>query len=589
MERLAIKVLQRRMVIFSVLALLLTGGAVAASAILPLGGLLNDAARDRLAHVHALTSLSIGQHVRTLEGLALQVTSRSAIRDALEAYLDGRRDAADLRAFTEPKLADAMQLSPLMIGITRRAPDGRPVASVGRPPPPGLMLPAPAALPLLVGPVMDDGAPVLAVVAPINAADGRLLGSDVVVFSANGLAPILTQRGLHQCYLGRSADGRVTWYAGDGAGHLVPAAAPMPLIASKSVSIGTYPGSDGTAWVTVGGPQGGTAWHLLTAAPAADVFAEVRSILGLTAIATAVAVGLGALVLLLILRPLSGTLVVHAEDMSDQLDRLRDMRRDLEEERRRLAESNADLEQFAYAASHDLQQPLRMISGFLDLLRRRYDDRLDAEGREFIGHAVDGARQLRAMIQGLLEYSRVGRLETAHRPCDLPAAAQQAVDLLGLRVAETDAVVDIGPLPTLEAEPQQMVRLFQTLIDNALKYRHDDRPPRVSITAEPQGEDWCIRVRDNGIGMDEHQARQAFGLFSRLHPKMAVEGTGLGLALCQKIAHRHGGEITLDSTEGEGTTFSIWLPRRGLAAPASGPGNNSSVRVEHVDDVAGLP
>lgn len=583
MEKLTIKVLQRRMVAFSMLALLLTGTAVAAVAILPLADRLGDAAREDLVHIHALTSQSLGQHARTLEGLAMQVTSRTAIRKKLEAHLAGDVTAAELNAFTHPKLADAMALSSLMIGITRRGPDGATLISVGQPPPPDITLPATTPIPLLQGPHMDDGATVIVVVAPIFDDQGVLVGSDVVTFSANGLAPVLGRPGRQQSYLGRVSGEKTMWFGVSAAGRVMPAAAPVPLTARDSLDISTHNGPTGTAWVTVGGPQGETGWQLVTAAEAADVFGDVRAALILSTIATAVAVALGALGLLLLLRPLTGTLVVHADDMALQVAQLRSLSRDLEDERRRLTDSNADLEQFAYAASHDLQQPLRMISGFLDLLRRRHGDCLDDQGQEYIGYAIDGARQLRAMIQGLLEFSRVGRTDAPPSPTDLDRAVRQALDLLRLRVAETDADIRMEVLPTIMAEPQQMVRLFQNLIDNALKYRQPDRPPRVTITSEAwPGADgspgWYIRVTDNGLGMSPDQQRNAFGLFRRLHPELNVEGTGLGLALCHKIVLHHGGTITLDSAVGDGTTFTIWLPEGGAASPP----------VEDLDHVAGV-
>lgn len=593
MEKLAIKVLQRRMVIFSMLALLLTGGLVAAIAIVPLSRRLEDAAQEQLAHVHAMTAQALSQHARTLEGLALQVTSRTRIRDMLEEHQTGALSAEALRVFTEPKLADAMQLSPLMIGIHRRGIDGTVVAAVGHPPPADMELSAPATEPRLIGPVIDDtgpggSMPVIVVIAPILTPAAQVVGSDVVVFSTAGLAPILHKEGLHRCFLGRDGPRGVTWFGADREQGLAVGGAPIPLAATTVQTITHHSDASGADWVAVTGPQGETAgWQVATIAPAADVFSDVRSVVGLAAAATAGAVILGAVVLLLLLRPLSGTLVVHADDMGAQVDRLSAMRRDLEEERRRLAESNTDLEQFAYAASHDLQQPLRMISGFLDLLRRRYSDRLDDDAREYIDHAVNGARQLRGMIQGLLEYSRVGRLEAAQQPVDLTAAVGQARDLLAVPIAETGATVTIGALPTLPAEPRQMVRLFQNLIDNALKYHAPDRPPVVSITAEQDraAHVWRIHVSDNGIGMSADQTPQAFGLFRRLHPNLTVEGTGIGLALCQKIAHRHGGTITIDSREGEGSTFSVVLP---LAGAHRAPPPDASIRVEDVHDVAGV-
>jgi signal transduction histidine kinase len=588
MEQLAIKVLQRRMVVFSVLALLLTGAMVATAAIVPLASQLREAARRELVHVHTLTAQRLGQHAQTLTDLALQVTSRTRIREELETYLAGRVSASDLRAFTEPKLADAMQLSHLMIGITRRAADGAVAAVVGRPLPAGLARQPVAERPSLIGPVLADDETVLLVVAPIHDEHGTVVGSDAVLFSTGGLGPILRHQGGHHAYLRPAAQapqGGQPWYGVSDDGLLAPAAAPIPLIGSDTLRVGASPSADGTTWITVSGLQGDTGWQVITTAPAADVFAEVRSVIVLAAVATGVAVALGALALLLLLRPLGGTLVVQAADLAGQVNRLRAMSRDLEAERHRLQASNSELEQFAYVASHDLQQPLRMISGFLDLLSRRYADHLDNQAREYIGHAVNGAHQLRAMIEGLLEYSRVGRIESGHKLTDLAMVARRAADLLTVRVGETKARISIGPLPSVPAEPQQMVRLFQNLIDNALKYRHPERPPQVDISCRPdEAHGWIVSVSDNGLGMSPEQRRQAFGLFRRLHPQVAVEGAGMGLALCQKIVNQHGGTITLDSEEGVGSTFTIHLPRPGRAAgrPSDGEGSQA---VEKVDGV----
>lgn len=221
-----------------------------------------------------------------------------------------------------------------------------------------------------------------------------------------------------------------------------------------------------------------------------------------------------------------------------------------------LAASNAELEQFAYVASHDLQEPLRTISGFLQLLARRYHGKLDAEADEFIDFAVSGAKRMATLINDLLAFSRVGRNESADEPCDSEALAQGAVNSLGSAVAECGATITIGPLPKVWCRPAELQSVFLNLMGNAVKYRHQDRAPVVTVSATPDA-DGMVRfaVADNGIGIDADYHDRIFGLFQRLHPHDRFEGTGIGLALCRKIVDRHGGHIWVDSVPGQGTTM----------------------------------
>jgi PAS domain S-box-containing protein len=234
-----------------------------------------------------------------------------------------------------------------------------------------------------------------------------------------------------------------------------------------------------------------------------------------------------------------------------------------------LRRSNTELEQFAYVASHDLQEPLRMVASYTQLLARRYEGKLDAEADEFIGYAVDGANRMQTLINDLLTYSRVGTRGRELVPTDSQAAFEAACANLRRAIEESGAeVVCVGePLPSVVGDHTQLVQLFQNLISNAIKFssssgQQEEEVARVEVGAErlvgPQ-EEWLFWVRDNGIGIEEHYKERIFRIFQRLHGKGEYGGTGIGLAVCKKIVERHGGRIWVDSEVGEGSTFYFTL------------------------------
>ncbi|HZS00744.1 MAG TPA: PAS domain S-box protein [Chloroflexota bacterium] len=243
-------------------------------------------------------------------------------------------------------------------------------------------------------------------------------------------------------------------------------------------------------------------------------------------------------------------------------DELRRTAERLAEQTAELERSNAELQQFAYVASHDLQEPLRMVASYTQLLARRYGDKLDADAQEFINYAVDGARRMQALINDLLVYSRVGTRAVEFEPVDCNAVVDQVVADLGAAIEDERAVVTRGNLPTIMADELQMSQLFQNLIGNAIKF-HGERAPRVDVNAERQGSNWLFSVRDNGIGIEPQYIDRIFVIFQRLHSRAEYPGTGIGLAICKKIVERHGGRIWLESQVGEGTTFYFTLPARG--------------------------
>ena len=224
-----------------------------------------------------------------------------------------------------------------------------------------------------------------------------------------------------------------------------------------------------------------------------------------------------------------------------------------------LSRSNKELEQFAYVASHDLQEPLRMVASYTQLIAQRYRGKLDTDADEFINYAVDGAIRMQAIINDLLMLSRVSTRSTAFSKVDAKAALDKALANLRLVIEETGATIICDSLPTLNADGSQLAQLFQNLIGNAIKFCGSNSP-RVEIGAEQQDGEWVFHVRDNGIGIAPEYFERIFLMFQRLHTKKEYPGTGIGLTICKKIVERHGGRIWIESEQGKGTTFYFTIP-----------------------------
>ncbi|PYT08716.1 MAG: hypothetical protein DMF49_04375, partial [Acidobacteria bacterium] len=226
-----------------------------------------------------------------------------------------------------------------------------------------------------------------------------------------------------------------------------------------------------------------------------------------------------------------------------------------------LGRSNANLERFAYVASHDLQEPLRMVSSFTELLARRYKGKLDADAEEFIHFTLEGARRMRQLIEDLLSYSRMGSKGRRLDPTDFEKALARALENLRHSIEESGGVVTHDPLPGLVADEAQVIQVFQNLVGNAIKFRGEEAP-RVHVSAERNCNEWVLTVNDNGIGVDSRHFERIFIMFQRLHSRERYPGTGIGLAICKKIVEGHGGRIWVESEPGRGARFYFTFPLR---------------------------
>lgn len=264
--------------------------------------------------------------------------------------------------------------------------------------------------------------------------------------------------------------------------------------------------------------------------------------------------------------------ITAAKDIEEQLVAERNLlRATIEEARKTAAElgrSNAELEQFAYVASHDLQEPLRAVASCVQLLKKRYEGKLDSRAEEFITHAVEGTKRMQSLITDLLAYSRVGTHAHAFERVECEAVLEEALANLTMAIEESGAVVSHDPLPVVQADGAQLAQLFQNLIGNALKFRADRRP-EIRLAVRPEADGWLFSVADNGIGIEAQYFERVFRVFQRLHTRTRYPGTGIGLAICKKIVERHGGRIWIESQPDQGSTFYFTLPKN--SQPPSTP------------------
>ena len=251
------------------------------------------------------------------------------------------------------------------------------------------------------------------------------------------------------------------------------------------------------------------------------------------------------------------------EILNEELEnRVAERTRELAQRAEELARSSAELERLAYITAHDLQEPLRSVASFTQLLARRYQGKFDQEADRFISRSVAGVERMKQLLGSLLAYLQVSSRDQTLTPVRCAELLDRVLDGLKITLQESGAVVTHDPLPTVRADAAQLTQILQNLIENAIKFR-GDRPPEIHLSAERQDSGWIFAVRDKGIGLEARYAGRIFDLFERLHARGEYEGTGMGLAICKKIAENHGGRIWVESEPGKGSTFFFTIPDRG--------------------------
>lgn len=247
------------------------------------------------------------------------------------------------------------------------------------------------------------------------------------------------------------------------------------------------------------------------------------------------------------------------KQLNEELEaRVQERTAELKEANANLWRSNRELEQFAYVASHDLQEPLRAVNSYAQLITRKYQGNLDAKADKYLGYITEGATRMQQLINDLLAFSRVGTQGKSLESTDCEAVLRQVLDNLKIAIAENHALITHDPLPTVIGDEIQLIQLLQNLIGNAIKFRREELP-QVHISARQRDKEWVFCVRDNGIGIEPEYFERIFTIFQRLHSKSEYPGTGIGLAVCKKIVERHGGRIWVESAPGEGTIFYFTL------------------------------
>ncbi len=564
--------LRRAIVIYAAVAMAVISLVVAVAGIAPLALRLRGAAVASLRHALELRAMAAADFIAHAVDLGRQVASRTMIRNALAAYNRGEIDRAALNATNKSRLTDAVTQSPDLLGAVELDLSGHRAMRAGRSfdwrraaiPPIG------STRPIVSPPWRQGGSYVVTVSAPIVDDDGHRVGTVIVLVRAARLLGIL--RDAHAP--DKNGDVALVVQANGEARMAIPFAAhAAPLTADAGDLIERCLRRHAGATVRSGSmvlaaaPLPGLHWVLLKRISAAratsDVDREILAVAGGAILLTILAI----IGLVMVLRPLTGGFLVRATEMERQIEALTRAQRDLGEKSRQLERINAELQEYAYAASHDLQEPLRAVAGFAQLLSRRYGDRLDGEGAEFLGFIVEGAERMHRQINDLLDYARMGADAAIWEPVDLDSLLDEVMITLREPIADSGAVIERRKLPAAAGNRDRLARLLQNLVANAVKFTKPGETPRIDIFGHRNGDQVEIVVRDHGIGIDPQYQDRLFHMFKRLHPHGSYEGSGIGLAMCRKVAEDHGGRIWVESQAGEGAAFHVILPAAGAPPP----------------------
>lgn len=588
-EQLSVAELRHSIVFYTGGAVILIVVLAAVLAAIPLYRELRQSQNERLTEIAMVRSAAIAQYLLRAKSLAMEVTSRTYLRRDLQAYNRGRLSKAQLAIRSTPNLTDALEYSEESVGIIQLDRHSQPLVSVGREIPPACWpkAPTPPQRASISGPVRIDGSLYMFVRADIRPpSNGVVLGWDVLMVAMESVERILADRSdlgqTGQVSLATVKNQRVSLLRVNKTAKTPTFfTAPREVASLAREAVGrqtTIEQIDGDDMLRVARPIETSGLVVVVGISRAELYAPVDRQLMLTMVGVIALALLGALGMLLVVRPLAGGIVLKAGALEQKVteataaleDELAERKRyevALQEAAEALKRSNRELEQFASIASHDLQEPLHKVISFSDMLANRLGTDLDEESRDFLKRMRNATQRMQALIDGLLEYSRVASQPQSLRQINLNEIVSDVVDDLQVRIDETGGRIEAGDLPTITASELQMRQLLQNLISNALKFHRPGAAPRISITAcilRPAGPvepGLCeVSVSDNGIGFDPKDAQRIFNPFQRLHSRATFAGTGIGLALCQKIAERHGGTISATGEPNKGSTFSIQLP-----------------------------
>jgi len=562
--------------------LALTLGLVLLVAWIPLRNRLYASLEESLTHEIRLRSEALQEILRRASDLGWQISSRTAARQLMADLQDGRLPVDEVRIGLEPKLRDGMLFAEEIHAVTRHALAGELVCAVHSAGVEADQLLAPKTPyrlrdghgkraahegQTLSAPFELDGRPMLVVRTPVFAPDGRLVGHDRMLFD---LADV--QRELARPLAG-APSARTLLLDPLRGPHQDPLLMPDAVCPRDSLAsldwhglllsmreTGTHFDEERGQWLAFA-PLPAAEWAVALCAPASELTAEARRWLS-SILFTVLGVGLlGLAGSLTLLRPLSDRLLVQQQELTAQLRELQRIKSELQERGESLARSNDDLRHFAYATAHDLKSPLITVAGHARLLSDALEGQLGDSQRRSLDHIQIASRTMVQLVDDMLNYSRAGDLPLRVEEIDASELCREIVASLHGTRRDAETCVTIEALPTVQADRTLLRLILQNLIDNGLRYQLPGQPPRIVVSGDETPGTWRLSVRDNGIGIDPGSHDTVFNLFERLHNQDRYPGSGIGLAICRRAADRLGGAITLESLPGEGSTFTLRLPK----------------------------
>lgn len=577
--------MRRAVIAYATVGVLLMGLFSVLVIMLPLYDQLYKAQQEHLSRLTQNKISRFEHYLSQVRSVAQNLTSDAWTRHLLQAYSDGIVSHDAYVRQTKAILEEAMRRSPLVAGMTRLDRDREHSVSVGRRIP-WRSLPLPSAEDPKVrftGPVVIDRSSYVLAIAGLVRPDGTSAGSDLLLIEWAGIHDILSEQissaRTQDVFLGiRQVDGLKAYPVTLGSGRPMVEEAEGSLASIINRALEMAPGlSDwmlnrAATRLICFGPVRDTHWALIQTIAMDEIYDAPNRPLILVLLGGTVLSLLGAVGMFFLLRPVARRMGVRTDDLEHQvraatvreLEREKEVAEQLRRDAEELERSNIELQQFAYVASHDLREPLRMVASYLQLIQQRYQGKLDLEGNKFMGFAIEGAHRMQQLVNDLLTYSRVETRSRAFEQVDCNRILEISTENLKSSIDESGARITYDSLPTFLADGSQMMQLFQNLIGNAIKFRGTS-PPRIHVWSGREDGQWNFGVRDNGIGIESEHFERIFQIFKRLQPRDKYPGTGIGLSICRRIVERHGGRIWVESELGQGSTIYFTIAEGGAS------------------------